>query len=303
MKKILEWFVTIFFVTSMVMLITMLTSCNPNVPIDTKTGAIKGQVKYLNENVTDYSGIQVTLSSTNGLMAITECNSRGIATNGRAITSSYVTDAGGNYTFEDVPEGVYTIYASSNSSTKKAVATNVVVKAAETVTAEVLGLTATGAIKGKVTVNGKTENVLGLDVFIAGTSYVAKVGSDGSYEITDIPAKVGYMLCVQKGEQTFAIDTNVEVKANESVEIDTYNVTYSSTGGTSDSFTWKGSFEEHPENPTLYSAYFNTTDGCSYIYNGTEWELLAQRGVNEMAEQITCTATKDGILFTGMLLM
>lgn len=29
--------------------------------------------------------------------------------------------------------------------------------------------------------------------------------------------------------------------------------------------TWLGSFDKAPENPALYAAYFNTTDGCSYI--------------------------------------
>ena len=152
MKKILVGIVTVFFVTSMVMLLSMFVGCKSDVSVENKTGAIKGLVKYKNDNVTDYSGIQVTLSSTNGLMAISDCNSRGIATNGRAITNYCVTDASGNYTFEDVPEGVYTIYASSNSSVEKAVLTNVVVTANETVTASDLNLPATGSIKGRITV-------------------------------------------------------------------------------------------------------------------------------------------------------
>ena len=46
------------------------------------------------------------------------------------------------------------------------------------------------------------------------------------------------------------------------------------------SIVWLGSFasEEEIENPKVMNAYYNTTDGCSYIYNGTEWTLLAKSG-------------------------
>lgn len=75
--------------------------------------------------------------------------------------------------------------------------------------------------------------------------------------------------------------------------------------------TWLGSFDKAPENPALYAAYFNTTDGCSYIWTGNGWSLFAQPGAAgmptgtaeaEMAKQMTCTATEEGILFTGMVL-
>ena len=44
------------------------------------------------------------------------------------------------------------------------------------------------------------------------------------------------------------------------------------------SITWKGSLAQAPENPELCWAYFNTGDGCSYIYDGTQWTLLAAKG-------------------------
>ena len=292
------------FVLLVVVGLAVLSGCkNDSVPDKKVTsGTIKGQAMYVNGNVTDYSGIKVTLVSTNGLLAADYYSSRGADANFRSVTKSNVTNAEGEYTFTNVPEGVYTLYASSNSSTEKAVTTNVVVKAAQTVTADVLGLTATGSIKGKVTLNGKTDGVLGLDVFIAGTSYVAKVGDDGSYEIYDVPAKPGYLLCVQKGELSYKIKS-VEVKADESTSVDAYNITYTSAGDSPDAFKWLGSFEEAPESPTLYSAYFNMTDGCSYIWDGSSWNLLAKGGTDsEMVQQLTATATEDGILFTGLFL-
>ena len=46
------------------------------------------------------------------------------------------------------------------------------------------------------------------------------------------------------------------------------------------SISWLGSFASSSEitNPVNLNAYYNTTDGCSYIYNGTEWQLLARKG-------------------------
>lgn len=249
---------------------------DPSTPDTTKTGVITGKVIYENDNVTDYSDIQVTLFSTNGLMATNYCVSRGIATNARSVESITTTDQNGNYIFEDVPEGVYTIYASSNSSKQKAVATNVTVRAADKVTAADLGLIATGSISGNITIDGKLDDVLGLDVFIAGTSYIAKVASNGTYEISDIPAKTDYMLCVQKGEKTIIIKESLEVKANNVSDAETEDI--SSSEWESTAFEWLGSYESEPTNPKKHGAYFNTLDGCSYIWTGEKWDLLAQAG-------------------------
>lgn len=247
---------------------------NPSTPDSTKTGVITGKVIYENDNVTDYSDIQVTLFSTDGLMATNYCVSRGIATNARSVESITTTDKAGNYIFENVPEGVYTIYASSNSSKQKAVATNVTVRAAKTATADDLRLIATGSIRGKITIDEETTDVLGLDVFIAGTSYIAKVASDGTYEISDIPAETDYMLCVQKGEKTIIIEKSIEVKANDVLDAQTKDI--SSSEWESTAFEWLGSSESAPKNPKKHGAYFNTLDGCSYIWTGEKWDSLTK---------------------------
>ena len=48
------------------------------------------------------------------------------------------------------------------------------------------------------------------------------------------------------------------------------------------SIVWKGSFAsaDEIENPQYLWAYYNTTDGCSYIYDGEKWTLLASAGKN-----------------------
>jgi len=259
------------------------------VKIDEKS-KIAGIAKF--ENAAEHLGINVTLVSTDGLMTTDASAARGIATNARVVKDFVTTDKDGNYLFENVAAGVYTIYASSNSSTEKAILTNVVVsEEGGTITPSVLKLTATGSITGKITIDGSTDGVLGLDVFIAGTSFVAKVGSDGNYEISNIPAKKGYVLCVQKEKYTTTIKGDLEVKGNDTVKIDDFNLLSKDwEEGTVEqenpTFKWKGALESAPENPGIYWAYFNTKDGCSYIWNGSSWDLLAQAG-------------KDGV-FTGI---
>ncbi|MBP5553096.1 MAG: carboxypeptidase regulatory-like domain-containing protein, partial [Spirochaetales bacterium] len=49
-------------------------------------------------------------------------------------------------------------------------------------------------------------------------------------------------------------------------------------GANGTSISWKGSLAAAPAEPSLYWAYFNTEDGCSYIYDGTQWTLLASKG-------------------------
>ncbi len=50
------------------------------------------------------------------------------------------------------------------------------------------------------------------------------------------------------------------------------------TGADGKSIIWKGSFATAPSNPEEDWAYYNTGDGCSYIYDGTAWKLLASKG-------------------------
>ena len=276
-KKCLTDLVKFFILASMIFCVV---GCNLDTVTEEKntTGTIQGTVIYDNATVSDYSGIQVSLFSSNGLMASNNCISRTIVTKSRSLESVGITNSKGEYIFENVPEGVYTIYASSNSSTQKAVATNVVVRASETVTPDVLGLTATGSLHVYVYIDYSTDGVLGLDVFIPGTSFIAKVDRDGWFEISNIPLNTGYEIYIQKGDKF--------LKLCSSEDIDNAFLTSGYLGHSyldsaelgSDSFTWLGSGYEPPENPKLNDAYFDYDDGCSYIWNGHEWDLLAQAG-------------------------
>lgn len=44
------------------------------------------------------------------------------------------------------------------------------------------------------------------------------------------------------------------------------------------SIVWKGSFAEALEKPSLNWAYYNTTEGKAYVWNGDRWEVLSQDG-------------------------
>ena len=44
------------------------------------------------------------------------------------------------------------------------------------------------------------------------------------------------------------------------------------------SIAWQGTFAEHPTGAQLNWAYYNSTDGISYIYDGSSWHVLAMDG-------------------------
>ena len=282
MNKVFKWVFAIFVIAS----VFCGVGCKPGVeikPTEKETGTIQGKAFYSNDNVDNHSGIQITLVSTDGLRSVAYCESRGIATNARSVNDIKTTSEDGSYSFENIPVGTYTIWASSRNSVEEAIETNVNVTANVVVTANDLNLVATGNIKGTITIDGKTDKTLGLDVFIAGTSYVAKVGPTGNYEISKIPASKGYMLCVQKGEYTTIINEDLEVKAKETIEVGCKNLlsedwAIENEAQTNPTFKWLGEFATAPEAPDLYDAYYNTTDGCSYIWNGSDWDLLAKDG-------------------------
>ena len=220
--------------------------------------------------------------------------------------------ADGSYTFEGLQAGTYTVYAASSYSSERAVCTNVVVRATETTVADVLKLTATGSITGTVTIDGNASGNTGFLVFVAGTSYMAMTDNAGNYVISGVPAGKGYQVVATKNGVIHNLSSSVTVTANgsatmannnfTSTELDTngkdgadgkdgINGTDGKDGidGTDGkdgidgiSMVWLGEFDsaDEIENPKYLNAYFNKTDGCSYIYTGTKWTLLARSGAN-----------------------
>jgi RPA family protein len=63
---------------------------------------------------------------------------------------------------------------------------------------------------------------------------------------------------------------------------------------------WLGSFTSAPANPTENQAYYNQTDGISYIWDGSQWQTLAQDGsANELQQLIYDNLTHDLTITNG----
>ena len=260
-------------ILSVVLAFVLLASCtqDPGV-IDPpqEYGSIQGRVLYSNGD--DHSGITLTLDKTDGLRAITRDDGS------RAIVSMVNSKADGSFAFYNLEPGTYTIYASSNDSVEKAVSTNVTVRGADTVTTENLLLTATGSIFGYITIDGNQTGNMGSLVFLAGTSYVSVTNDAGYYCITGVPAGADYQLVASRGNYIARDVTICTVTAHGMSDAGVKNLSSADMNTGAASLVWRGSLDEAPSNPGLYWAYFNKTDGCSYIFDGTEWGLLAERG-------------------------
>ena len=254
---------------SVCLLVTVSCSQDPAVEIK-QYGSISGKVLYSNSE--DHSGIVLTLDKTDGLRAISKSDGS------RAIVSMVNSKSDGSFSFQNLEAGTYTIYASSNDSVEKAVSTNVVVRSSEAVTVDDLHLTATGSISGYVTLDGASTGNTGFLVFLSGTSYVAVTNDSGYYCMTGVPAGENYELVVSKGSYISSNVTSCSVSAHVMNNAGIRNILSADMDSGSSSLIWKGCYEEAPSNPGLHWAYYNTMTGCSYIYNGTSWDLLASKG-------------------------
>jgi len=71
------------------------------------------------------------------------------------------------------------------------------------------------------------------------------------------------------------------------------------TGPQGVSIQWLGSHPNHPLNPTLNQAYYNTTEKKSYVYDSTLWQIITQDG-QDAINAVTGTGTAGKIaVWTG----
>lgn len=289
--KLYQRVIIIFFVIGLVF---GTPSCSNNLGevSASPSGSISGHAYYSNSD--DSSGIIVTLEKTDGLhsLSVIESSKTKIITdNSRYLAGTSSVKSDGSYIFKNLEDGIYTVYASSAISTEKAVSiNNAVITGGKSVIVDDLQLTATGSISGKITLDDSTSESYGFLVYIAGTSYSAMTDIDGSFIITNIPAKSNYSLIVQKGNFTYFWKNDVKVTSNNETTLsDVLQFTSAyinkfisgPNGKDGTSIVWKGSYESENDfiskngNAQYLWAYYNTVDECSYIYNGTEWTLLA----------------------------
>ena len=285
---------------SLSLLLATVLGCNSQTPEDNPEEIAKftvnGYAKF--DNAENHSGIIITLEQTDGLTGAKYATRRSIRSVENGCFKQTTTDSTGKYEFKDVPKGTYTVYASANNTVEK---TAVLINRSVTddVTFETLGLTATGSISGKITIDNSTENVFGYEVLVLGTSYSASINKNGEFLITGVPAKAeAYDLCFVGESYRYIFQEKVSVSASETTKLETKDI--SSEEWKEYKFEWIGAQDKAPENAVKNQAYFNKKDGCSYIFNGTEWELLVQAGSSE--KYVSISATDRGIRFEARIL-
>jgi hypothetical protein len=242
------------------------------------TGSITGTARYTGGQ--DSAGIAITLEQTDGLRAVfiarAASNLRSLNA-ARAVAGSAVTSADGSYRFADLAPGTYTVYASSQNSKEKAVAVNVNVEAGKSVTVAELKLTPVGSITGKITLDGQSAGNEGFLVFVAGTSWMAVTDSAGNFTISDVPVGNDYQIIVMKGSYTTAVGKQT-VSAGSAADMGSRDLKSADING--GGLQWQGSLAAAPENPQVNWAYYDTAEGKSYIWDGSQWRLLAQDGAD-----------------------
>lgn len=126
-----------------------------------------------------------------------------------AASVETTTDARGAFRLESPPLGSVAVEARMRG--QKALRTGVAVSTGASVEIGTLALQPTGRLAGKVV---GASDLLGTDVFIPGTDYLAKAGADGSYLIQDVPAGTYQLAAVRSHFRPRVLD-GVTVRAGE----------------------------------------------------------------------------------------
>lgn len=120
---------------------------------------------------------------------------------------------------------------------------------------------------------------------------MAKTDAFGNYEISNVPVG-SYQLVIEKRDLVYIKSKNVKVNSGKETEIEDITFDYSEieketsgkegtpgkdglNGKDGTSVIWKGALSQAPDVPGLLWAYYNTTDGNTYLYDGDNWTLLA----------------------------
>ncbi|MBN2650750.1 MAG: SUMF1/EgtB/PvdO family nonheme iron enzyme [Spirochaetales bacterium] len=247
-------------------------SCDPE--LKKESGEIKGRAFF--ENYDNNSGISIVVEKSDGLF--TETASRMFSgDNSRVVSATVFADKDGNYSVKDLDAGLYSVTASSDDNKRKAVKTNVVVKAGEAVLVGNLTLTAVGTISGQITVDSQESGNYGFFVSVAGTSFLATTDYQGNFSIFDVPLGQNYAIIVIKGNFVDVLATDFSL-ASKIHSIAPRSFTSEQLRDSNNGLVWKGAHPSALSNPKINWAYYNTSDKVSYIYDGKIWQVLARDG-------------------------
>ena len=153
-----------------------------------------------------------------------------------------VTDDAGNFSIIDVPVGSdYLIVVMKGDKTRKVQVADVT--AGETTTVESIDLTAGGGI----------------------TDSQASIIWKGTEPSHPSEPKINWAYYNSSDSISYIYDgTRWQILAKDGQD-----------GAAESAIAWQGSLESAPETPQLNWAYYNSTDGISYIYDGRSWQILA----------------------------
>jgi len=281
------------FIVMIIACTVLFSGCDLSIKEPETTGTITGKVTFSNSS--SHADIIISLESrTDDIPRSVSraLSSDSFSTATRALERQTTTSVDGEYILNGIPEGEYTLYASSKDSSEQAVYTAITVEKGRTLRAPDLQLTAVGSIRGRILLNGSVRGNIGFIVFIADTSYMAITGDEGNFTISRVPSGTNYSLIIMRGTDTYYWD-NVAVNAGEITQLGMKTILSENFPGII-SITWKGSLAGAPESPGLYWTYYNSTDGNSYIFNGNGWDLLARAG-SDGATGATGPAGADGL--------
>ena len=197
-----------------------------NAPENKEAATIAGKVAVV--GVTDYSDVVVVAEKTEGdvtarVQRMIDTTEKGLS---RILPRSAMdtpgvyttrTDKDGNYKFENIPAGRYSISALKEDTL--ASVPRIVEATAGLVVTVNFELVATGKISGTVVSAFETIQS-GMVVFIPGTSYAAYTDDSGNFIISNVPVGIYNISFLLEYAYVYKTLTNIEVKSGQTTPID-----------------------------------------------------------------------------------
>lgn len=136
-----------------------------------------------------------------------------------SIETEVVSDASGRFSFSHVPEGALNVEAAKGGDLKVFKAEVAVTNAKGTNVGD-LSLQPTGAISGKVSAPyaPTVKNFEGVDVYIPGSSYMAKADAEGNFSITNVAVGRFSLVAAKSGLGRASI-SGIEVKSRSTTSV------------------------------------------------------------------------------------